>query len=98
MVLVDPGDGLEISGPAGASSLAVLGLERPSVLSESGSGVAAGGAGALLFMVRHPAASSAHDHRLGHAGDFDDRAAGGDAVLSGGRRSAANAQLGQYHL
>lgn len=59
MVLVDPGDGLEISGPAGASSLAVLGLERPSVLSESGSGVAAGGAGALLFMVRHPAASSA---------------------------------------
>lgn len=31
LVLIDSGDGLEVSGPASASALAVLGLEGPSV-------------------------------------------------------------------
>ena len=65
MILVDPGDSLEVSGPAGASALAVLGLERPSVLSEPGSGVATSRAGAFLLMIGHPSASSAESVGLG---------------------------------
>ena len=32
LVLVDSGDGLKVSGPATAGALAILGLERPSIL------------------------------------------------------------------
>jgi hypothetical protein len=59
LILVDSGDGLEVSCPASSSSLSLLSLQRPSVLSESGGGVSTSGAGAFLLVVGHPSTSSA---------------------------------------
>jgi hypothetical protein len=67
LVLVDTGDGLEVASAASSSALPVLGLQGPSVLSETGSGVAAGGTGALLLVVGHASAASAESVSLGVA-------------------------------
>ena len=67
MVLVDTSDGLEVAGTACSSALPVLGLQRPSVLSETGSGIAASRTGALLLVVRHASAASAESVSLGVA-------------------------------
>ncbi len=63
-VLELPPDDGEGAHPAGAGGAAPLGLDGPVVLPDPGAGVAAGGAGVLLNVVRHLAAATAQGVRL----------------------------------
>ncbi len=65
LVLVDARDGLQVTSSSCAGALSVLGLEWPSILAESGSGVAAGRACAFLFVVGHTSTASAESVGLG---------------------------------
>ena len=65
LILVHSRDSLEVSGPSSSSSLSILSLERPSVLSEPGSGISTSRAGAFLLMIGHPSASPAKGVGLG---------------------------------
>lgn len=67
LILIHSRDGLEVSSPARSRSLPILGLQRPSVLSQPGRGVATGRTGALLLMVGHAAATTAESVGLGVA-------------------------------